>query len=45
MSPSAATYAVVSFVVWQVANLLFPAIDFTPWTVDFVIVFTLLVFL
>jgi len=40
----AATYAVVAFVVWQAASLLFPALAFPGWTVDFVIVFTLLGF-
>jgi len=40
----AVTYAVVAFVVWQVANLLFPALGFPAWTIDFVIVLTLLGF-
>lgn len=40
----AATYTVVAFVVWQAASLLFPALAFPGWTVDFVIVLTLLGF-
>ena len=36
----AVTYAVVAFAVWQAASLLFPALGFPPWTVDFVIVLT-----
>lgn len=40
----AVTYAVVAFVVWQVADFLFPALGFPAWTIDFVIVLTLLGF-
>jgi TolB-like protein len=40
----AVTYAVVAFVVWQSASLLFPALEFPGWTVHFVIVLTILGF-
>jgi TolB-like protein len=40
----AVTYAVVAFVVWQVADFLFPALGFPAWTVDFVVVLSVLGF-
>lgn len=41
---TAAAYGVVAFVVWQVADYLFPALGFPAWTVDFVVVLSVLGF-
>lgn len=39
-----ATYAAVAFVVWQAASFLLPAFNFPPWTVDFVVILSVLGF-
>ncbi|MEJ2186208.1 MAG: hypothetical protein P8Z36_09760 [Gemmatimonadota bacterium] len=40
----AAVYAVVSFVIWQAAEIAFPALGLPPWTLTFVVTATLLGF-
>jgi TolB-like protein len=40
----AVVYAVVAFVIWQAAEIAFPALNLPPWTLTFVVVLTLLGF-
>lgn len=40
----AVVYALVAFVIWQAAEIAFPALNLPPWTLTFVVVLTLLGF-
>ncbi len=40
----AVVYAVVAFVIWQAAEIAFPALNLPPWTLTFVVVLTLVGF-
>ena len=40
----AVVYAAVAFVIWQAAEITFPALNLPPWTLTFVVVLTLLGF-
>ncbi len=40
----AVVYAVVAFVIWQAAEIAFPALNLPPWTLTFVVVLTLMGF-
>jgi TolB-like protein/Tfp pilus assembly protein PilF len=40
----AVVYAVVAFVIWQAAEIAFPALSLPDWTLTFVVVFTLIGF-
>jgi len=40
----AVVYAFVAFVIWQAAEIAFPALNLPPWTLTFVVVLTLLGF-